>query len=448
MTEAAVGTSAALLARLEALPFSPWHRRLLVIAGLGVFFDATDFAIFGSALPSISREFHLDPQQAGLLASIGLAGATVGALMWGTVSDYIGRRTAFQATIGLFAICTGLIGLAGSAVSLAVARFLANVGLGGEVPVATTLIAEFMPRSVRGRATNGALAAFPIGQVAAALLGLLVVPNLGWRSLFLIGTLPLLLLFLVRRTVPESVRYLLSRGRAGEAERTIDAIERSSGVAAPSAGPVPAALPKGPTGVSILKLLSPQLWRRTVLLWIVSVGNLWAANGMVFMLPTILTQRGLTLTNALTFTLLQVSFGCLGYFVCAFAIDRFGRRPVLTAYFVVGAALHLWFALATGAWMYVAIAAVGFVNPGVFGGAAVYAAELYPTAVRATAVGWFFGVGRVGSFLGPLIIGTMLKAGLGAYTILTFAVAFLIAGLALAAVGIETRGQPLDENAG
>ncbi len=150
----------------------------------------------------------------------------------------------------------------------------------------------------------------------------------------------------------------------------------------------------------------------------------------------------------MTFTLLQVSFGCLGYFVCAFAIDRFGRRPVLTAYFVVGAALHLWFALATGAWMYVAIAAVGFVNPGVFGGAAVYAAELYPTAVRATAVGWFFGVGRVGSFLGPLIIGTMLKAGLGAYTILTFAVAFLIAGLALAAVGIETRGQPLDENAG
>ncbi len=151
---------------------------------------------------------------------------------------------------------------------------------------------------MRGRATNGALAAFPIGQVAAALLGLLVVPNLGWRSLFLIGTLPLLLLFLVRRRYPKSVRYLLSRGRAGEAERTIDAIERSSGVAAPSAGPVPAAFLKGPTGVSILKLRLRSCGGARCCCGSCWSGNLWAANGMVFMLPTILTQRGLTLTNA------------------------------------------------------------------------------------------------------------------------------------------------------
>lgn len=444
MIESAGRTAAAILARLEALPFSPWHRRLLIVAAFGVFFDATDFAIFGSALPAISREFQFNPQQAGLFATIGLAGAVIGALFWGTISDYIGRRAAFRATIGLFAVCTGLIGLAGSALTLGVARFLANVGLGGEVPVATTLVAEFMPRAVRGRATNGTLAAFPLGQVAAALLGLLVVPTLGWRSLFLIGALPLLLLWFGRRSVPESVRYLLRRGRTDEAERTVEAIERSAGVAPSAQGEGPVAAPEAPAGVSVLALLSPLLRRRTLLLWIVSIGNLWAANGIVFMLPTILTARGFTLSHALTFTLLQASFGCVGYLTCAAAIDRFGRRPVLLVYFVVGAAFHLWFAMATGAWMYVAIAAVGFVNPGVFGGAAVYAAELYPTAVRATAVGWFFGVGRVGSFLGPLIIGTMLHEGWGSYAIPSFALAFLIAGIALAAIGLETRARPLD----
>ena len=448
MTEAIGRKAASILARLEALPFSSWHRKLLVIAALGVFFDATDFAIFGAALPAIAREFHFNPQQAGLFATIGLAGAVVGALFWGTISDYIGRRAAFQATIGLFAICTGLIGLAASTLTLGVARFLANVGLGGEVPVATTLIAEFMPRAVRGRATNGTLAAFPLGQVAAALLGLLVVPTLGWRSLFLIGALPLLLLWFSRRTVPESVRYLLRRGRTDEAERTVEAIERSAGVVPSIQDGTSVVAPEAPAGVSVLALLSPVLRRRTLLLWIVSIGNLWAANGVVFMLPTILTGRGFTLSHALTFTLLQAGFGCVGYLACAAGIDRFGRRPVLLAYFVIGAAFHVWFALATGAWMYVAIAAVGFVNPGVFGGAAVYAAELYPTAVRATAVGWFFGIGRVGSFLGPLIIGTMLHEGWGSYAIPSFGLAFLIAGLALAAIGMETRARPLDAPAG
>ncbi len=227
MTEAIGRKAASILARLEALPFSSWHRKLLVIAALGVFFDATDFAIFGAALPAIAREFHFNPQQAGLFATIGLAGAVVGALFWGTISDYIGRRAAFQATIGLFAICTGLIGLAASTLTLGVARFLANFGLGGEVPVATTLIAEFMPRAVRGRATNGTLAAFPLGQVAAALLGLLVVPTLGWRSLFLIGALPLLLLWFSRRTVPEvgslsAAPGAHGRGRAhGRSDRTL-----------------------------------------------------------------------------------------------------------------------------------------------------------------------------------------------------------------------------------
>src|SRR3954462_14783279 len=152
---------AKLLGRLEQLPFSPWHRSFLTVAFFGTLFDAADFALFGAALPAIAREFHLGPAQAGLLATVGLVGAFVGALFWGTISDYIGRHTAFQWTIGIFAVFTGLIAASWSIASLAVFRFLANFGLGGEVPVASTLSSEFMPSRIRGRATGTMMAAFP-----------------------------------------------------------------------------------------------------------------------------------------------------------------------------------------------------------------------------------------------------------------------------------------------
>src|SRR3954454_12757089 len=124
--------SAELGGRLERLPFSRWHRNFFILAFLGIMFDAADFALFGAALPPIAREFGLGPAQAGLLATVGLVGAFLGALFWGTISDYIGRRTAFTATVGLFSVFTALVAASWNMLSLAVFRFLSNFGLGGE----------------------------------------------------------------------------------------------------------------------------------------------------------------------------------------------------------------------------------------------------------------------------------------------------------------------------
>src|ERR1700757_2346634 len=142
--------SATLVGRLERLSFSRWHRNFFILAFLGIMFDAADFAVFGAALPPIAREFGLGPAQAGLLATVGLIGAFLGALFWGTVSDYIGRRTSFQATVGIFALFTGLVATSWNVASLAVFRFLSNFGLGGEVPVNLTLSSEFSPGRIRG----------------------------------------------------------------------------------------------------------------------------------------------------------------------------------------------------------------------------------------------------------------------------------------------------------
>jgi len=445
--------SAQLVARLDRLPFSPWHRSFLLVAFFGTLFDAADFALFGAALPAIAKEFHLGPQQAGLLATVGLIGAFVGALFWGTISDYIGRRTAFQATIGIFAAFTGLIAASWNLSSLAVFRFLANFGLGGEVPVASTLSSEFMPSKIRGRATGTMMAAFPAGLVLAAGLALAILPNYGWRTLFAIGVVPAIVLFFVRRNVPESVRYLLSKGRVAEAEKTVAEIERRAGAASVPAAHSGADLEpvrqvKATSRVTVFELMKEGRAPRTLLLWLVSFCFLWSSNGILFMLPTILTQRGMPLSQAIMLTLVQAIGGVFGYVACAFLIDRYGRRPVLFLYFFVGAAFHLWFAMASGLWMYAAIAMVGWVNPGVYGPSTVYAAELYPTHLRATAVGWYFGIGRIGSFLAPAVVGFMLAQGLGQYVLHTFALTYFIAAIAIWRVGIETKGLALEKITG
>ena len=443
--------SADLVARLERLPFSRWHLNLAVLASIGVLVDAADFALFGAALPPIAREFGLGPAQAGFLATIGLVGAFLGALFWGTISDYIGRRTSFIATIIIFAVFTGATAAAWNLPSLAIFRFISNFGLGGTIPVALTISAEFMPGHLRGRVSSTVLAAFPLGLALAAGMSLVLIPQFGWRILFTVGTLPVVMLLFVNRYMPESVRYQISRGKVSAAEATVEKIERQAlgerAMAAPrpfdTTGLTPDVAVK--PGITVLELLAPGRRRTTILLWVVSFCFFWSSNGILFMLPTILTQRGIPLSQAISFALVQGIFGVFGYSICGFLIDRFGRRPVLFLYFFIGSMFHLWFALASGVWMYVAIAAVGWVNPGVYGPAGVYVGELHPTHMRATAVGWFFGIGRIGSFLAPTVVGLMLAGGLGHYVLHTFAVTYLIAAFALLAIGIETKGMVLEQ---
>ena len=442
--------SAELVARLETLPFSKWHRDFFILGFLGVMFDAADFALFGAALPPIAREFGLGPAQSGLLATVGLIGAFAGALVWGTVSDYVGRRISFSATIGIFALFTGLVAASWNIASLAVFRFLSNFGLGGEVPVTATLGAEFSPSRIRGAMAGNLLTAFPVGLIVAAVLSLSILPTFGWRALFAVGIVPAILLFFVRRYMPESVRFLLSKGRVREAEQTVAHIETEALGRQRTAGELQSMPQVRPelavkTGVTVLELFTEGRALRTVLIWIVSFGFFWSSNGILFMLPTILTQQGIPLTRAIAYQLVQAIGGVLGYTACSFLIDRYGRRPVLFLYYFVGAFFHLWFAMSTGLTTFAAAFFVGWVNPGVYGSTGVYVGELHPTHIRATAVGWFFGIGRIGSFLVPTVVGLMIAYGWGKYTLYMFALSFLIASVALILIGIETKGRVLEE---
>jgi putative MFS transporter len=194
---------------------------IIGVAAAGFFFDSFDIVIVSYALPLIKQEFALAPTQVGLIGSAALAGMGLGSWMWGWVADRWGRRVVFAATVLMFSVCTGIAGLSMSLGFLVGARFLTGLGLGGMVPIDQALVAEYAPARIRGRVSAVLPLCWPIGIFAAAGAGLLVVPHFGWRWLFALGAMPAVLVFFIRRGVPESPRWLADRGRHDEARASL-----------------------------------------------------------------------------------------------------------------------------------------------------------------------------------------------------------------------------------
>ncbi|WP_337471188.1 MFS transporter, partial [Mitsuokella jalaludinii] len=202
-----------ILERLEALPVGSFHYKLLLVTGLGWLFDSMDTGLIAFVLPVLTKDWGLTPAQAGWIGSIGLIGMALGAVLAGTVADRIGRKKVFTITVLLYSISTGLCALSWSYESLLVFRFLVGFGLGGELPVAATLMSEYAPSHLRGRFIVLLESFWGVGWLVAACIAYLLIPHFGWQIAFVIGTIPALYVFLIRLHMPESVRYLISHGR-------------------------------------------------------------------------------------------------------------------------------------------------------------------------------------------------------------------------------------------
>ena len=199
-----------MLERLNALPVSSFHYKLLVVAGIGWVFDSMDTGLIAFVLPLLIKEWGLSATQAGMLGSIGLVGMALGAVAAGTLADRVGRKTVFSVTIVLYSLATGLCAVAPNYELLVLFRFLVGLGLGGELPVAATLVTEYVPGRARGRFMVLLESFWAVGWLLAALIAYFIIPVTGWRTAFLIGALPALYTMVIRMHLPESVRYLLA----------------------------------------------------------------------------------------------------------------------------------------------------------------------------------------------------------------------------------------------
>ncbi len=452
--QTATGTAATPAPRinqqLDNLPLSRFHWKLLVISGLGWMFDAMDILIVSSVVAAVSKEWNLDATTSQWINSANVAGLFFGALAAGWLADRIGRKNVFQITLLVYSLFNGLSAAATGVAILMLLRFLAGLGLGGELPVASTLMSEFSPVKQRGMLVVLLESFWAYGSVLAALIGYLIVPSLGWRVAFLIGALPAFYVFVIRRQVPESPRFLVSQGRYQEAKAVVREIEKESGALVSTEpvllSPAPAQLRGG-----LSELFSARYLNRTVALWVMWATMNFSYYGIFLWLPTQFVRKGFTLNDALLFNLIIALAQIPGYFTAAYFVDRLGRKATLLV-FLVGAAI--------GAFFFGQVALVGkdvpsilfwgcvisFFNLGAWGVVYTYTPEMYPTWLRGTGAGWAAGIGRIFAFLAPLSIAYQIALFGGDQTVfVVFTAIMLLGGLVVFLLGPETRGRSLEE---
>lgn len=440
-----------LIQRLERIPVGKFHYCLLLVTGLGWMFDAMDTGIIAFVLPTLAKVWALTTPQMGLIGSMGLVGMAIGAVLAGALADRFGRKRMFMATLALYSLATGLCGLAWSFESLLLFRFLVGFGLGGQLPVAVTLVTEYAPPAMRGRFIVLLESFWGVGWLLAALISYFVIPRFGWQAAFLLGALPALYVYHIFQRVPESVRYLLQQGRWQEAEDIVAAIERSCGVRSASIdtadGPEEQPEPEAAVGSSFGQLLRPAFLRRTLMLWTLWFGIVYSYYGIFTWLPSLLVADGFTQIKSFEYVILMTVAQLPGYVAAAYCVERFGRKPTLVL-FLLSCAVCAWF-FGQGGSVAVVVAwgcGMSFFNLGAWGVVYSYTPELYPTAIRAMGSGWAAAVGRAGGILAPVLVGTMLARQRSFSDIfLMFTGVMVGAALVVAVFGPETKGLRLDD---
>ncbi|OLT00816.1 MFS transporter [Pseudonocardia sp. CNS-004] len=439
----------------------PWkwgvQGKIFIIGGLGYMFDAWDVALNGFLTPLLGTEFGLSTGQRGLVATANLVGMAVGAVAWGTVADRVGRKRAFSITLLIFALFSVLGALSPSWEIFLVLRFLAGVGLGGCIPVDYALVSEFSPKKQRGRVLAAMDGWWPVGTTLAGVSATLLVPVSGnWRWMLALMVLPALLLFWVRRGIPESPLYLARTGREAEARAVIDDLVMRTGAPhEPYEIPAVAATVQRRRGVAAALEQLRLVWafnpRITSVAWALFISVMLVYYAALSWMPSILRAQGMDQVAAFAGTTIMNAVGILGVITAVLLVEVVGRKWVIAVAGPAAAAALVVFALVLDvpAAAIAMIAVFGFLSLTVIPVMYAYVSELYPTPLRASGFGWASSSSRAVTGFAPLLFGSVLWPVLGLpLTFTLLGVLVLAAVLWMTVAAPETRGRELDNITG
>ncbi|MFJ9389998.1 MFS transporter [Nocardioides sp. NPDC101246] len=444
-------TAEQISARLERLPLSRWHVKTRVLVGVATFFDGFDQLMIAYALPVLIPFFGLNPGMIAWTIAIGGIGMLLGALAGGWLADRVGRVPVLVGSLVLYAVMSLLMAGTSTLWIFLVLRFVQGFGLGAEVPVAATYIGEITRAHRRGRFVLIYELIFPAGLVASALVAAWVVPAFGWRWLFALGAIPLILVPFMRR-VPESPRWLAARGRLEEADQATRRIEAE---VAAQKGELPAPATSSAQAVRqgrarLSELFQGVYLRRTLMLATAWLTAYFVNYGIAAWLPTIYGRVfHLDVDTALRYSVATSVAGILGCIVIALTIDIVGRRVAITVA-MLGSAATLFVLASTGAtsastvlfWSAASAMFIFAVNLALY----VYTAELYPTRMRALGVSVGGAFGRLGIIVGPLVVGGLIGRGFSiADVFIVMGAVAVVGALTTVVFAVETRERTLEE---
>jgi len=398
-------------ARLDRLPISPFHYRIFWLVGAGMFFDGYDLYVAASVLASTTQtKFSTLPQNLQFL-SLTFVGMTIGSFITGFVGDKYGRRFTYQINLLIFGLASIAAAFAQDMNQLIACRFVQGLGLGAEIVVGYSTLTEFVPPQSRGRWLSFMAFLVVAGFPATAILGFLIIPTWGWRPMFIIAGIGSLIVWYLRKNLPESPRWLESQGRNAEAEALMESIEKEVQAATgPLPAPKPAVTLPQLTAAAIFK--PPILQRLLVGSWVLITINTLIF-GFVIFLPQLFLRQGLTITNSLGYTVVLAAASLVGCAFGAVLSDYIGRRwSIIGASFLTIAAGWVYshfnaasdpvIVLSVGAILIVAI----YIQTAILFG--VYTPELFPTEIRLRANGICNTLGRAATVVSPFVVGYLM----------------------------------------
>ncbi|MER5429001.1 aromatic acid/H+ symport family MFS transporter [Streptomyces sp. NPDC002588] len=390
---------------------------VLAICGITVVADGYDVVVYGAVIPSLLHEprWGLTPAGAGLIGSVALVGMLIGATTVGTLTDTLGRRKMLIGCLIWFSVMTGLCAIAPSPEVFGVFRLLAGLGLGGVLPTSTALAGEYSHPKTRNLVFAIVFSGFPVGGIVAALSGMFVIPRFGWQPMFLLGLVPLVLVVpLAVICLPESIAFLLAKGRYAEAEKTAGRWNIPLGEVreeGPASAGVRSAADSG--GLSSVKALFSRSYVLATLCFLaMTCLCLFMIYGLNTWLPEIMHRAGYSAGSALAFLLVFNIGAVVGTVVISLAADRLGSKPIIgSTYLLASVSVILLSLRLPTAMLYVAVALGGVGAIGTQTFVLAYISKHYPVRMCATAMGWTLGFGRLGSMLAPPVLGLIIGAG-------------------------------------
>jgi len=399
---------------IDESKLTPFHWRVIILSTLIIIFDGYDLVIYGVALPLLMKEWAIDPVTAGFIGSVALFGMMFGALIFGTMADKlehlnISRKKVIAVCIILFSLCTVLCGLSKTTTQFAIFRFLAGVGIGGVMPNVIALVSEYAPKKFKSFFVTLMFSGYAIGGMAAAALGSVLVPVYGWKIMFMIAGIPLIILLPLMKLLPESIDYLV-RKKKDETVRYILSRLVPSYQNQPDHVFVLNASNQTQAQAPIKMIFTEQRAFSTVMFWCSIFMTLIMVYALGNWLPKLMIEAGYNLSKSLIFLFSLNVGGMIGSILGGYLADRYNVKYVTMALLLLGAvSLSLLSFQFDSVVLYFLIACAGAASIGTQIMLLAYMARFYAPNIRSTGIGWGLGMGRVGAILGPILTGWLLS---------------------------------------